>query len=69
MLGSMYKISTKVLAGRERKVLGKVVDQYQNAFLEDAKILDGSLIANELTDSKLLQGRGGMIFNVDVIKA
>lgn len=39
LLRSMYKVITKVLAGRMRKVLNVVISQYQNAFVKGKQIL------------------------------
>ena len=41
----------KVLANRLKKVIGKVVSPYQNAFVMSRQILDASLIAIEVIDS------------------
>lgn len=34
LVGGVYKLLTKVLANRLKKVVGKVVSKYQNAFVE-----------------------------------
>lgn len=52
----MDKIITKMLAGRMKKALGGIINQYQNSILKDGQILDCSLIANEIIDSKFKQG-------------
>jgi hypothetical protein len=41
------KIVSKVLANGMRTVLGKIVSNSQNAFIEGRQILDYVLIANE----------------------
>ena len=51
LVGSLYKLLTKVLANRLKKVMGKIVSKSQNVFVEGSQILDASLIANEAIDS------------------
>ena len=50
LLGSLYKILAKVLANCLKKVVGKVVSEDQNAFVEGQQITNASLIANEFID-------------------
>ena len=50
LIGSIYKIIAKVLANRLKTVMGKLVPNQQNAFIKGRKIIDASLIANEVLD-------------------
>lgn len=52
LLGSMYKVMTKVLAGRMRKVLNGIIFQYQNAFVKGRQMLGCSMIMTDIMDSK-----------------
>jgi len=45
LVGSVYKILSKVLSSRMRIVIGKVVGPYRHAFIGGFQILDAALIA------------------------
>ncbi|XP_028117458.1 uncharacterized protein LOC114315090 [Camellia sinensis] len=51
LVGSIYKILSKVLAHRQKKVILEVIGDTQSAFLGKMNILDGVLIANDVMDS------------------
>ncbi|WMV41945.1 hypothetical protein MTR67_035330 [Solanum verrucosum] len=51
------------------EVIGKLVDGHQMAFLRGRQILDASLIANELVDSRVKQKKPGIMCKLDVGKA
>ncbi|XP_026459913.1 uncharacterized protein LOC113360641 [Papaver somniferum] len=53
LLGSAYKILSKVLANRLKTVMHKMVSDYQGAFIKGKQILDGVLIASECVESIL----------------
>ena len=69
LLGSLYKILAKVLAGRIQKVLSKIISSEQGAFVEGRQILDDILVANECVHSRLKERAPGIIYKLDLEKA
>ena len=69
LTGSIYKLIAKVLANRLKKVMNKLVNSAQNAFVEGRQILDASLIANEVINSMLKKKEKGVLCNLDIEKA
>ena len=68
LVGGLYKILTKVLASRLKKVLGNIISQSHNAFVEGRQILGAVLIANEAMDSTLRRKERGLICKLDIEK-
>ena len=69
LTGSIYKLIAKVLANRLKKVMNKLVNSAQNAFVEGRQILDASLIANEVIDSMLKKKEKWVLCKLDIKKA
>ena len=69
LVGSLYKILSKVLANRIKGVMGVIISQSQNAFVKGRQILDAPLIANEVVDSVLRRKEKGLMCKLDIKKA
>jgi len=50
LVGYLYKVLSKLLANRLKRVLPGVIDQNQSAFLKGRGLLDSVLVANETID-------------------
>ena len=69
LVGSLYKILSKVLANRLKQVMGKIISDSQTAFVKNRQILDDILIANEVVDEARKNKKELMLFKVDFEKA
>jgi hypothetical protein len=69
LINSMYKVLSKILAGRLKQVLGKLISKVQSAFLPNRQILDGVLVVNELLDLAKRRKDKRLRFKVDFERA
>nr|GEX82634.1 RNA-directed DNA polymerase, eukaryota [Tanacetum cinerariifolium] len=69
LIGSLYKIITKLLTNRLVTVIGNIVNDVQSAFIANRQILDGPFILNELIHCCKAKKKETMIFKVDFEKA
>ena len=59
----IYKIITKLITERMKTVMGRLINEHQMAFLKDRQIMDASLLANELVDSRVKHKISGISAN------
>ncbi|GJT51845.1 RNA-directed DNA polymerase, eukaryota [Tanacetum coccineum] len=69
LIGSLYKVVTKILASRLSLVISDLISDVQTAFLPNRQILDGPFIINEILARCKLKKQQAMIFKVDFAKA
>jgi len=69
LVGTMYKIISKVLAGIMKNVLPSIIDESQSAFIKERGILDSVFMANEAVEDLRRDGRSGLCLKVDFEKA
>ncbi|PNX71762.1 cysteine-rich receptor-like protein kinase, partial [Trifolium pratense] len=69
LIGSLYKIVSKLLANRLKTVLGKLISNCQSAFLPNRQILDGVVVLNEIIDLAKKRKDNCFLFKVDFERA
>ncbi|XP_058784431.1 uncharacterized protein LOC131659235 [Vicia villosa] len=69
LVGCMYKVVAKLLAGRLKGVLNSIIFNSQSAFVPGRQLLDGVLVANEVVDFARKEGKNCLLFKVDFEKA
>ncbi|GJX22164.1 RNA-directed DNA polymerase, eukaryota [Tanacetum coccineum] len=65
IIGSVYKIITKILANRLSLVILDLISDVQSAFVSNRQILDGPFIINELISSCKFKKTKAMIFKLN----
>ena len=66
LVGSMYKLLSKVLANRVKLVLDSLISDSQNAFVGGRQTLDSVLIANERIDSRIKSSTPRILCKLDI---
>nr|GEX87758.1 RNA-directed DNA polymerase, eukaryota [Tanacetum cinerariifolium] len=69
LIGSLYKVVTKILATRLSFVISDLISDVQSAFLPNRQILDGPFIINDTLARCKHKNHRTMFFKVDFAKA
>lgn len=69
LIGSIYKILSEMLIERLKRVMAKLVNSQQLAFIKGRQIMDDVLMANEVIDSKSSLKKPGILCKLDIEKA
>jgi len=69
LVGYLYKIISKALSLRMKRVMSKVIDVSHSASLEDRGLLDGVLVTNEVLKELNRKKKSCIFFKVDFEKA
>ena len=69
LVEAFYKIVSKVLANRLKKMLGKIISDNQSAFIGGRQILDGVMLTNEIINSLKKCNQAGVVLKLDFKKA
>lgn len=69
LIGCLYKIMSKMLAGRLKLVVGSTIGEFQTVYIEGRNILDSPLIVNEICAWAKKVKKKILLFKVDFDKA
>nr|GFC55640.1 RNA-directed DNA polymerase, eukaryota, reverse transcriptase zinc-binding domain protein [Tanacetum cinerariifolium] len=69
LIGSVYKVATKILANRLATVISDLVSNTQSAFVAKRQISDGPFILNEVLSWCKRKRKQALVFKVDFAKA
>ena len=69
LVGSVYKLLVKLLVNRLKLVIGEVISDSQQAFIQGRQILNTVLIASEALNSRLKDNKSGLLLKMDIEKA
>ena len=69
LVSSVYKLISKVLTARIKKVIPTLIDENQMAFINKRQALDNAFIANETIAARISSNKPGIVIKLDMEKA
>ena len=69
LIGCVYKIVSKMLTNRLKKVMPFIIDERQSAFIRGRHLLHSVIIANEVEEEAKRSQKPCLVFKVDYEKA
>ena len=69
LVGVIYKIITKFLSSRMKKIMPLIIDECQSAFICERGLLDSVVMVNEILEEIKRKRKNGVCFKVDFEKA
>jgi len=69
LVGNLYKIISKILANRLKGALNLFIDQKQSTILENRRLLESVIVANEIIDDVKWNNKKCIVFKADFEKA
>ena len=64
-----YKLVTKIIANRLKKILPRIIPENQGGFIKGSKILDNIILVQEAIHSSVNQKEKGMVVKLDLANA
>lgn len=69
LIESVYRIVSKLLAERQKNVIGKLVSINRSTFIPNRSMLDGVVVVNELVNFARRNKKNMFIFKVNFVKS
>ena len=69
LIGCVYKIVSKLLANRLKRIMPFIIDERQTAFIAGRQLLHSVIIANETVDEAIRGQKTCLVFKVDFERA
>ncbi|KAE9607575.1 putative reverse transcriptase domain-containing protein [Lupinus albus] len=69
LVGSPYKITTKILAGLLKAIFGSLISSSKLVFLGGRNIIDALMVVNKVIHSTKKDNEGCLLFKVDFEKS
>lgn len=69
LIGSVYNLISKILTERLKRVMDRLINFQQMAFIKGRQFMDAMLIANEAVDSRIKQKKPEILCKLDIEKA